>query len=149
MTDARAFVDTNILLRALYPQMKLHQEARGLIRRMWDDGIELWISRQILREFIAQATHPKTIFPPTTIVEVMTQIDVAQTLFFVADETQAVTDQLLFLLRTYPTYGKQTHDANIIATMLANQINTLLTMNVVDFKRFSSRVRLITLAETV
>jgi predicted nucleic acid-binding protein len=128
MTDARAFVDTNVLLRALYPQMKLHQEARSLIRRMWDDGIELWISRQVLREFIAQATHPKTIFPPTTIVEVMTQIDVAQTLFFVADETQAVTDQLLFLLRTYSTYGKQTHDANIIATMLTYQINTLLTM---------------------
>ena len=67
----------------------------------------------------------------------------------VADETPEVTDQLLELLRTYPTRGKQVHDANIVATMLVNGVDTLLTMNVADFQRFHDRINLIPLRADV
>ena len=149
MTDAKAFVDTNVLLRALYPQMALPQDAESLIRRAWDRGVELWISRQVLREYLVQATHPNTFSQSQTISQVITQIDVVQTLFHVADETQAVTAQLLYLLQTYPTRGKQVHDANVVATMLAYEIDTLLTINTDDFKRFSDRIQLIGLGQAI
>ena len=47
----------------------------------------------------------------------------------------------------YPTLGKQVHDANIVATMLAHGIDMLLTLNVDDFKRFEDKITLISLEE--
>lgn len=56
-----------------------------------------------------------------------------------------VTAQLLTLLTELPGGGKQVHDANIVATMLAFDIPTLLTQNVGDFRRFDQRIRIETL----
>ncbi len=39
--------------------------------------------------------------------------------------------------------GKQVHDANIAATMLAHGITRLLTFNVADFQRFAGLIELI------
>ncbi len=147
--DARAFVDTNVLLRAMMPQMALHKQAEALVQKMWTDDVELWISRQVVREYLVQATHPNTFTPPLTIEQVLEQLETIQSLFRVADETRAVTAQLLTLLKTYPTRGKQVHDANIVATMLVYNINTLLTINVDDMKRFADKIKLIPLLNTV
>ena len=60
-------------------------------------------------------------------------------------ETAAVTARLLQLIKEYPTGGKQIHDANIVATMLVNGIDTLLTQNIDDMKRFENEITLIPL----
>ncbi len=75
-------------------------------------------------------THPRTFAPP--IEQVLNQLATVQSLFHVADDTHEVTAQLLTLLQSYPTRGKQIHDANIVATMRANNIDTLLTLNYDD-----------------
>ena len=142
---AKAFVDTNILLRAFHNQMELHTEAKALIEKMWDDDVELWISRQVIREYLVQVTHPRTFAQPLSLEQIMLQVQSIQSLFHIADETQAVTTQLLTLLRNYPTQGKQVHDANLVATMLVNGIDTLLTINVDDLKRFEPTIKLIPL----
>jgi predicted nucleic acid-binding protein len=144
MTGDRVFVDTNILLRIMLPEMRLHQEAEALIQEMWADEAEPWISRQIIREFIVQATHPNTFAPPLAIEAVLKQIDTLASLFNIADDTAEVTGRLLDLLREFPTRGKQIHDANIVATMLVHGIDTLATLNISDMKRFQSRIKLIT-----
>ena len=36
--------------------------------------------------------------------------------------------------------GKQVHDANVVATMLAHGAGTVVTMNVEDFARFGRHV---------
>ena len=66
-------------------------------------------------------------------------------LFKVADEDHRVTAQWLRLLDTVPLAGKPVHDANIVATMQANQLNQLLTNNVDDFKRFANLIKIIPL----
>jgi predicted nucleic acid-binding protein len=58
----------------------------------------------------------------------------------VADDTAAVTNQLLALMANYPIGGKQVHDANIVATMLIHGIPCLLTHNAKDFERFGDIV---------
>lgn len=141
--DARAFVDTNVLLRLMMPQLAGHLQAEALMARMWQEGVELWISRQVIREYLVQVTNPVAFSPSLTVQQVMDQIEAIQFLFIVADETQSVTDELLSLLQQYPTRGKQIHDANIVATMLAHEIRTLLTLNVADMKRFTSKITLI------
>ncbi len=142
---AKAFVDTNILLRSLLTEMNLHAECDSLLKRTLREGAELWISGQVIREFIVQATHPRTLKEPLTIEQVVHQLDTIQPSFQIADETSAVREQLLKLLQKYPTRGKQVHDANIVATMLAHGIDTLLTLNVSDFKRFEDRIKITSL----
>ena len=144
---AKAFVDTNILLRVLLTEMNLHAECDALLKRVLRDDAELWISGQVIREFIVQATHPRTLKEPLTIEQVIHQLNTIQPSFQIADETSAVRGQLLKLLRAYPTLGKQVHDANIVATMLAYGIDTLLTLNVDDFKRFEDKITLISLED--
>jgi predicted nucleic acid-binding protein len=41
--------------------------------------------------------------------------------------------------------GKQVHDANVIATMLAHGVGTVVTMKVADFARFERYVSLVEL----
>lgn len=146
-TVAKAFVDTNVLLRAMIPRMTLHQEAEAMIQRMWTEHVELWVSRQVIREYLVQVTHPNTFSPTLEIGQILAQIEVIAVLFRVADETQAVTNELLNLLETHPTRGKQIHDANIVATMLTYDIDTLLTMNVEDVKRFNDVIEIVALRD--
>jgi predicted nucleic acid-binding protein len=61
MMGARAFVDTNILLRAAIAEMDSHVECDDLLKQMWRDGAELWISGQVIREFLVQLLHPNTL----------------------------------------------------------------------------------------
>jgi hypothetical protein len=51
----------------------------------------------------------------------------------------------LSLLGTVACAGKQIHDANIIATMLAHGIPKLLTHNVADFSRFTAHIKVLPL----
>lgn len=144
MTGAKVFLDTNILLRMILTQMNQHAEVDALVKRTIREGAELWISGQVIREFIVQATHPRTLAEPLTIEQVVREIEAMKPLFQIADETAAVRDKLLELLQQYPTQGKQVHDANIVATMLAYEIDTLLTLNVDDLKRFEDKIKIIT-----
>ena len=60
--------------------------------------------------------------------------------FEIADDTNAVTSQLMQLMADTPIGGKQVHDANIVVTMLAHGIPALLTHNGKDFERFTDRI---------
>jgi len=56
-----------------------------------------------------------------------------------------VADQLQGLLTDVGCSGKQVHDANVVATMLARSVGTVVTMNLADFARFERYVSLVEL----
>ena len=98
-----------------------------------------WISRQVIREYLVTMTRPQAFENlKTTVIE---QIDQFIKRFQVADDTAAVTAQLVKLMRDFQIGGKQVHDANIVATMLAYDIPCLLTHNIKDFERFGEVIR--------
>lgn len=103
MRGGKAFIDTNVLLRGMIARMPLHETANQTIHNLWDTDIELWISRQVVREYLVQVTHPNTLRPPFSLAQVMETVDVIQTFFRIADETQAVTANLFNLIQSYPT----------------------------------------------
>lgn len=144
-TSVKVFVDTNILLRATVTQAPLHEPARYLVEQQIAAGAELWISRQVIREYIAQVTRPQSFMNPMPVEQVETEVRSMHALFKIANDTEEVTTQLLKLLADYPTGGKQVHDANIIATMLVHKIDILLTTNIKDMRRFSDQINLIPL----
>jgi hypothetical protein len=45
------------------------------LKRTISEGAELWISGQVIREFIVQATHPRTLAEPLTIEQVVREIE--------------------------------------------------------------------------
>lgn len=67
------------------------------------------------------------------------------TQFLVAEDGPAVTAHLVSLLGSVACAGKQVHDANLVATMLAQGIPRLLTHNVADFTRFAAYITVLPL----
>jgi hypothetical protein len=66
-------------------------------------------------------------------------------LFRFAEDGPGVTSQLVSLLSSVVCAGKQVHDANLVATMLARGIPILLTHNVKDFTRVSVQITIMPL----
>lgn len=67
LDDRPIFIDTNVLVYANILAYPLHQIATEQIQSLIDSGIELWLSRQVLREFIAAVTRPQTYGNPQPI----------------------------------------------------------------------------------
>lgn len=63
--------------------------------------------------------------------------------FEMADEKLGVLDRLLDLLATGRSSGRQVHDANIVAVMLANGVRRLLTFNAADFRPFAGTIEIL------
>jgi predicted nucleic acid-binding protein len=144
----RIFIDTNVLTRATISTAPLHQQAKTELEQFnGDDQVELWISSQIIREYLANTTRPQTYMQPIPMEQVLEQIRRFRTAFMVAQETTQVLDNLLLLAANVPMGGKQLHDANVVATMLAYDIKKLFTNNVSDFSRYSNYIIVIPLVE--
>lgn len=144
-TPYRAFVDTNVLIRATVATAPLHQEALTILNRLYEDSVELWISRQVLREYLVSITRQQTYAQPVQPEIAVAQIKAFEERFQVADETVAVSHQLLEIIQRFPVGGKQIHDANIVATMLVYGVDSLVTHNISDFKRFSDLINLMSI----
>ncbi len=146
MTDARkVFIDSNILIYSSIVTAPLYQQARAALQALWDTDDDLWISRQVIREYAVALTRPQIYSQPVPATSVVAQIQSLQKQFKVADDTSSVTAELLKLLQTISVGGKQIHDANIVATMLAYGISHLLTHNVKDFNRYAGMITVIPL----
>ncbi len=144
--DANAiFLDTNILVYANVSESPLHEVALQAIQSRYDAGIELWMSRQVLREFLRTLTRPQAFINPRPVTTVIERVRFFQTQFRVADDTSEVTERLLSLMQEITIGGKQVHDANIVATMLVYGIPRLLTHNTGDFARFSQLITVLPL----
>jgi len=131
----KIFVDTNILVYLSNEDSSFHVEVNKKFIEI-SAQYELWISRQVLREYAVVMSSPAIIEKPLTAEEVVQDIEKWGKIFKIADETPEVTEILKKLIKEYDLKGKRIHDANIVATMLANLINKLYTLNIDDFKKF-------------
>lgn len=143
--DDPVFIDTNVLVYANVASSPLHQIAQETTEAFFEAGVELWISRQVLREFIVTLTRPQTFINPQPIDVIIARVQLFEEQFRVAEESSQVTARLLDLLQQIPTGGRQVHDANIVATMLIAGVYRLLTHNTIDFERFSEFITMLPL----
>ncbi len=139
------FLDTNIILRWNIAEAPQHAAVRGAVTLLIGAGHPLWVSVQVMREFAAVMTRPQTFGSPLPESAVAERIRALVARLNVAEETLVVHRKLLGLMESYPMGGKQIHDANIVATMLAFGIPILLTLNLSDFARFSNRITLVSI----
>jgi len=148
-TANKVFVDANVLVYSRVTAAPFHQKAVDAFDALTATGSELWISRQIVREFLTTVTRPQSFLQPMPIAKAIVDVRIIESTTSVADETSLVTQKLLTLLAAIPCGGKQIHDANLVATMLVNGIPNLLTHNVADFNRFGHLINIIPLVPPI
>jgi predicted nucleic acid-binding protein len=139
------FIDTNVLVNANIATAPFHSAALQELRSFQNSGITLWISRQVIREYLATLSRPQTFSSPQPVSVLASQVSYFVTHFAIAEDGPAVTANLMALLASLPIGGRQVHDANIVATMQAQGITRLLTRNVSDFNRFAGLIQVIPL----
>lgn len=138
--DSRVFVDTNILASAVIPESPRFFHAQGLLRRLLRSDREIWISRQVIREFTATLSRQDFFRQKFTARDLTAAGRNLLSRYVVAEDQEIITEQLFLLLEQVPCGGKQVHDANIVATMLAYGIPRLVTYNLDDFRRFAGLI---------
>ncbi len=102
----RLFIDTNVLVYASVTSAPLHQLALSAILHHSNAGTELWISRQVLREYVATVTRPQTYAAPILTITAAADVQQFQAQFDIAEDGPQVTANLLNLLQTVSVAGK-------------------------------------------
>ncbi len=137
------FVDTNVLVKARILEAPEHEVARASLERAFEEPEPLRISRQVLREYLAVVTRPQTWLAPIPLEIALDDVERLVATYEILEDGAVVTDRLVSLCREVSVGGRQIHDANIVATMLAYGERRLLTFNPSDFRRYGSRIELV------
>lgn len=142
------FLDTNLFIPARFDAAPAHAVARAALNRAERSGEVLRINRQVIREYLAAATRPQAWSAPLPMSRALSDLSWMEEAFEVLEDGPQVMDLLARLCRDIPMGGKQVHDANIVATMLAYGERRLMTFNVRDFRRFAAHIEILDPADT-
>jgi predicted nucleic acid-binding protein len=130
------FLDTNILVHANATASIHHPRALEALARVDRGEGKAWISRQVLREYLAVVKRPQAFGAGLPPEQAVARARDFASRFSLAEDGPEVTERLLELVTIRGVRGKQIHDANIVATMLAHGIGRLVTLNARDFRRY-------------
>ena len=139
------FVDTNVLVAARFVTAPAHVTACRCLDRAGNSQEPLHISRQIVREYLVVVTRPQTWPESLAMGDALKDATRLISSFAILEDGPNVMAVLTALCREVPVAGKQIHDANIAATMLAHGERRLLTLNAKDFQRYGERIELVNL----
>ena len=137
------FIDTNVLVYFRILEAPDHAVARARLERAFQDPEPLRISRQVMREYLSVVTRPQTWPVPISRDDALDDLDRFVRSFEILEDGPVVTESLIALCREVPVRGRQIHDANIVATMLAHGERRLLTFDTGDFRRYGNRIELV------
>ncbi|WP_376693775.1 type II toxin-antitoxin system VapC family toxin [Wenzhouxiangella sp. EGI_FJ10409] len=131
----RIFLDTNVLLCASDSSRKQHATALELISEASASGIQLFVSGQVLREYLVVATQPISQNGlGMTPEEALGNVEQIKNRTGLAEEGRDVTERLGQLVSRHGLRGKRIHDAGIAATMASAGIEILVSENRSDFE---------------
>lgn len=140
----RVMLDTNVMLAATDARRRGHGDALRVLNEWPVKGASLCVSVQVLREYLVTATRPvESNGLGVPVPEALANVRDLRERTTLLPESGRVLDRLLNLLRDVACAGKQIHDANLVATMLAHNVHAIVTMNLKDFARFEPHVNLI------
>lgn len=145
----RIFADTNVLLSATDEGRDSHRDALQLISDSPQCGVHLVACGQIFREYLVVATRPMSqngLGLPSR--DALANIDQLQRNITLVDESTNVATRLRRLVEQCQLAGKRIHDANIVAVMLSNGIQVLVTDNPTDFEAFDA-IEVVTSADAI
>ena len=137
MEDKKVFLDTNILVYSSLINSPFQQIAKDKILEFVTNDYEIWISQQVIREYLSVITKILIAEPNFNLDDIIISVEKFSNQLFIADETKSTNAILLDLVKAYKITGKNIHDCNIVATMKQYEIKNLLTHNTKDFIKYS------------
>ena len=137
------FIDTNVLVRARFTVAPEHGLARARLSDAIGSSERPRISRQVVREYLAVVTRPQLWSAPLAMPDAIRDVDWFLSVFDILEDGPDVTRALTALCREVHVGGRQIHDANIVATMLAHGEGRLLTFDGEDFRRYGNRIEIV------
>jgi predicted nucleic acid-binding protein len=136
------FLDTNILVASSVDGHPSHAVASAFLAKLTAERAPLCISPQVCREFLSVLTRQPLEGRTFSVDESLGVIESWRSACTVLDEDVRVLAELLGLVRRHQVKGKQVHDANIVATMIANSVDRIATFNRADFERYEDSIRI-------
>jgi predicted nucleic acid-binding protein len=132
-------VDTNVLVGAIQTfDLPLRSTARRAFKSLYRQGEQLICFSQNLVEFWNASTRPSTAnglgFAPEHAAR---YVDRFQALFRLLPDTPEVFPIWRQLVLEHRVSGIQVYDARIVAAMIVHHVNTILTFDLDDFKRYT------------
>ncbi|MBL8203869.1 MAG: PIN domain-containing protein [Blastocatellia bacterium] len=131
-------LDTNLLLRScdqLSPDRLLAERA---VAKLLGNGDEAYLTTQNLIEFWDVVTRPRNVngFDWTT-QRAEAELKLWLNKFPLLPDPSDVLTHWLRLVAQHDIKGRRTHDARLVAVMLAHGVTHLLTFNTGDFTSFT------------
>ncbi len=132
------FLDTNILVYAVDRDSPFYQKAKAIVDQVDAGEMNACISPQVLGELYAVTTTPGRIRRPLSLkaaLGIVLSFLQADTLWKIYPKPTTI-NRTFALVKTYRIAGRRFFDAQIVATMLDNNVGILYTVNEGDFKSF-------------
>ena len=139
------FIDTNILLNVRFPLATDHNAAREALSKAISSGERLTISRQVIREYLATVTREQDWGTGMTREQMLGDLGAFVQRFEMLEDGPEVARIFDDLFVEVNLGGRQIHDINIVATMLAHGEQRLLSLNTRHFRHFERHIQLITI----
>lgn len=134
----KVLVDTNIVLRIGVARASPAAIARAL-EQIALEGKEPCVSLQSMTEVWAVLTRPATANGfGLTAAQARAEVDQIVNAFELLPEPAGRFAAWLRICTDHQVLGRQTFDARLVALMECGRIDTLVTLNPVDFQRFKS-----------
>ena len=139
MSNSKIFLDTNVLIYQAFEDFDVakHTIVKAMFQKLHETYHNFYISSQIIREFIAIATNGTIFKSPLDTDQVILKVNEFERNFHIVFDTSESLKILKDLVKQYHIEKYRVHDANIAATVVANQIGYLWTFNKKDFKIFN------------
>jgi predicted nucleic acid-binding protein len=134
----RVLVDTNILLRSAQPNHALGPQATHAVSKLIREKTAVFFCSQNIAEFWNVATRPAGMnglgFSQG---EVLKEIGSIESLLTLLPDIPAIYPAWKQLVRDHGVQGVKVYDARLVAVMRVYAVDTILTFNVADFKRYA------------
>ncbi len=132
------FLDTSLVIAATVEAHPGHAASAAFVDSQVAEGRPMCISLQVCREFLVVLTRQPVSGRIFALQESLAALEVWLTGCSVLDENMSVLQECIRLVRQFDVLGKQVHDCNIVATMMAHGVRHLATRNAADFRRYGN-----------
>jgi predicted nucleic acid-binding protein len=133
----KILIDTNVLVRSVERAHPLLRVARNALRHLYEQDHELYVTTQNISEFWNVCTRPAKFNGLGNSIEATSRLTSRlESLFTILPESMETFRQWRGLVVTHGVKGAKVHDARLAATILAYELDAILTFNAGDFVRF-------------
>jgi predicted nucleic acid-binding protein len=135
----RVLVDTNILLRSAQPAHPLCPQATHVVSKLLRQRDAVFFCSQNITEFWNVATRPVEVNGlGFSHGEALQEVASIESLLTLLPDIPAIYPVWKQIIQDHHVQGVKVYDARLVAVMSVYTVETILTFNATDFKRYDN-----------